>query len=343
MKMCQAFGKQGNKTILITPDRVKCNEPGIQNIFSFYGVEKCFEIKYIYYPPLKISILIYSTLAAICAKKLRPDLVYGRDVIGCFMAAILKQQVVFESHEPINFFLYKCFFKSLIHQSTFKKLVVISHTLQEYYCKKYPLLLGKIMVLPDGADPISQSDDHDVFNNHHKLRIGYTGHLYPGRGIEIIEKLATRFPDVDFHIIGGTEQDIMQRTISNFQSNNLFFHGFKEPRETDRYRLGCDILIAPYQNNIKTANWMSPLKIFEYMAAGKAIICSDIPVLKEVLKHNHNAFLCPPNDIPSWESAITVLIEDEPTRIRLGNNAYSDFINNYTWHSRARKICDLFK
>ena len=71
--------------------------------------------------------------------------------------------------------------------------------------------------------------------------------------------------------------------------------------ETEKFRLKMDILLAPYQDrvtvaqsdNITTERWMSPLKLFEYMAAGKAIICSDIPVLREILENDMMETFCP--------------------------------------------------
>ena len=88
---------------------------------------------------------------------------------------------------------------------------------------------------------------------------------------------------------------------------NLHYHGFVSHSETSQYLCAFDILIAPYQNHVSTyggdiniAQWMSPLKIFEYMSAGKPIISSNLPAIKEILQHGETALLCDPDNIDEW-------------------------------------------
>lgn len=347
MKMCQAFAQNGHEVFLLVPDRYKECELGIVDVFSFYGVERCFEIVYIPLLPIKGKNLVFGFQAAQNAKQFKPDLVYGRDLAGCFFISLMKYQTIFESHAPVGNFIYVRMIKKLIKSSTLKKFVVITYALKNYYIEQYPFLEDKIFVAPDGADSIPNTILPVTFpNKGKKLQVGYVGHLYPGRGIEVIEQLAKRCPWADFHIIGGTDDDINSCMQLIKPSNNLIFQGYKPSFEAEKYRLGCDILLAPYQNKVSvagggnTVKWMSPLKVFEYMASGKAIICSDIPVLKEVLDHGRNAILCDPEDIDSWENALLYLYENETERIRIGDNAKSDLISNYTWYSRVQKILD---
>jgi glycosyltransferase involved in cell wall biosynthesis len=109
-------------------------------------------------------------------------------------------------------------------------------------------------------------------------------------------------------------------------------------------RLACDVLLAPYQRRVfthggsDTSRWMSPLKVFEYMAAGKAIVCSDIPVLHEVLSHKETAWFCPPEDIDAWCAALTELRDDANLRLNLGQAARTTFLQHYTWRSRAAAV-----
>lgn len=74
------------------------------------------------------------------------------------------------------------------------------------------------------------------------------------------------------------------------------------------------------------------------MAAGKAIICSDLPALREVLTDKHNALLCRPDDINAWEHALIRLFDDAVLRGSLGKNAYQDFLQNHTWKARTKKV-----
>jgi len=83
---------------------------------------------------------------------------------------------------------------------------------------------------------------------------------------------------------------------------------------------------------------MSPLKIFEYMAAGKAMLCSDLPVLREVLIHEQTALLCDPENPEGWVRALKRLRDDVDLRKRLGKTARREFMAKYTWKTRAESI-----
>lgn len=345
MKMCQAFAQNGHDVTLIVPDNQANCEPGIEDVFDFYGVERCFEIFHL--PPLLIKTKghIYGPRAAKKAKELQPDLVYGRSLLGCFFATLLKLPVMFESHAPIDGSFNSAIFQMFIKKPTLRKFVVITHALKEYYSEQYPFLSEKIIVAPDGADPVPKDIKPVVLPNKGKrLQVGYVGHLYPGRGIDVIYQLAERCPWADFHVVGGTNEDINVIRARTAPLANLFLHGFKPPAKVERYRIGFDILLAPYQRKvtsggiITTEKWMSPLKIFEYMAAGRAIICSDIPVLREILKDQQNALLCDPENIDSWEEALITLSKNEHMRIQLGETARKDFAKRYSWYSRAEKL-----
>ena len=112
-------------------------------------------------------------------------------------------------------------------------------------------------------------------------------------------------------------------------------------------RLGMDVLLAPYQEDtrvpggLNTARWMSPIKIFEYMASRKPILCSDLPVLREVLCHEENALLLPPREPQAWASALARLNSDAALAERLAETALRNFEERHTWQERARKILEF--
>jgi glycosyltransferase involved in cell wall biosynthesis len=79
------------------------------------------------------------------------------------------------------------------------------------------------------------------------------------------------------------------------------------------------------------------------MASKKPIICSDIPVLREVLTPHQNAILCTPEDVDAWVSAVNMLYADPALRERLANQAYADFCTHYNWQSRATFVINDVK
>jgi glycosyltransferase involved in cell wall biosynthesis len=82
------------------------------------------------------------------------------------------------------------------------------------------------------------------------------------------------------------------------------------------------------------------MKMFEYMATGRAIASAYLPVIREVLNEN-NAVFCKPDDINSWKSTLERLLNDENLRTKLGRQAQQD-AQGYTWVARAQRIMKGF-
>jgi glycosyltransferase involved in cell wall biosynthesis len=82
------------------------------------------------------------------------------------------------------------------------------------------------------------------------------------------------------------------------------------------------------------------MKMFDYLAAGRAIVTSDLPVFQEVLNGN-NAVFCPPDDVPSWVAAVRTLLDDPARRERMGAQAKVDSLH-YSWVERAKRALDGF-
>jgi glycosyltransferase involved in cell wall biosynthesis len=173
-----------------------------------------------------------------------------------------------------------------------------------------------------------------------------TGHLYGGRGAEIFLALAKSLPGVQFVWVGGRPEDIAHWK-RRAESDNVLFTGFVPNRELPLYQAAADILLMPYSHSIlgssgsaSSAAVASPMKMFEYMAAGRAIVSSDLSVIREVLNEK-NAVFCRPDEIADWRLVIEALLEDPDRRTALGSRARHD-VQGYTWVSRARRIMNGF-
>ncbi|MDO9349044.1 MAG: glycosyltransferase, partial [Anaerolineales bacterium] len=171
-----------------------------------------------------------------------------------------------------------------------------------------------------------------------------TGHLYAGRGVEIFLTLAARFPKVNFVWVGGRPQEVdeWRSRAAACGLRNVALTGFLPNERIPLFQAAADVLLMPYERTVSTssggdtADICSPMKMFEYMAAGRAILSSDLPVLREVLNEN-NAVFCPSDDAGAWESRLGKLLADSERRQALGQRARGE-VKEYSWLARARRI-----
>ena len=344
MKMCQAFTDNGHEVVLLAPDSKEKYEQFLGNAYEFYGVRGGFRIVKLAVPKMRIRSLVHTLRVLKQLFFIRPDLVYGRDVRGCYVSSRLGFDTIFEAHDPKR---DDRKFHKLIKSKNLKKLVVISQALKDIYLAGGYLSEDKIQVAHDGADEVTDFATKaglDGKPNH--LKIGYVGHLYQGKGIEVIEKIAAKVsPEIEFHIIGGLEEDI-EYWKNRIHAKNVYFYGFVPQAEISGYINAMDICMLPNQKIVygyregdekgeNIGDFTSPLKMFEYMAHRKPIIASDLKVLREVLNDDIAVF-ADPADENQWIDAIDRL-RDKDLRERISRKAFEVF-KKYTWKNRANKI-----
>jgi glycosyltransferase involved in cell wall biosynthesis len=352
MKMCQAFSSLGHEVVLVAPDVQSGLEPGISNPFAFYGVKPCFEVRKLPWRAFKGRGWIYGWEAARFAHHSATDAVFGRCLHSCAVAARLGIPTVWDAH-MLSFLQRRderILFRLMITASAFRGMTVNCDALRRCILEEIPGLEGRIAVAHNGADAMPDNiTPMDLGERKGQLRIGYVGHLYPGKGLEIVRELATRAPWAEFHVVGGQQQTIDTLRRDTTLPSNLRLHGFVAPFEVERLTLTFDVLLAPYQREVQiagggeTGSWMSPLKLFSYMAAGKPILCSDLPVLREIIQHGHNGWLVAPDDPEAWLAALKQLSANPTERAQLGMNAHSNFLARHTWEQRARRVLEFLQ
>jgi len=344
MKMCEALSDIGHEIYLIGPSLEKDED---QNIYDFYSVNENFKIIEGTTPPVRlIGTLINSFLSVNIAVKMDTDLLYTRNETLAYMATLSGLKTVYESHAPVFSLdwgrVRNRIFKKLLRKKEFISLVVISRRLKQFYENNHNIDSKSIILARDSSHKIDTSIKSVEYQNNESLQVGYVGNLYKGRGKNIIKKLAKKCDFAHFHIIGGNE-DAIKTWKKELDYNNVKFHGFIPQSKLDKFRLGFDVLLAPYRKNLNTfggkntVQWMSPLKIFEYMATGKPIIASDLPAIREILTHERDALLCAPDKPDEWIESLKRL-KNSRLRGRLGKRARDKFEKNYTWEKRAKKI-----
>lgn len=346
MRMCEALAERGHQVTLIC----RSGGAGEEDPFAFYGVDPMFELVGCRWPAVPGGGLLYGRDVAryLRSRRTSVDLVYARAIYGAHAAIRTGLPAVLEVHAPPGNVLRRMLEARVLHSPQLQRIVAISGALKEEYERLYPGTNTPIMVAHDAATPDARERAAAPGQSNGgagALQVGYIGHLYPGKGVELVVRIAARMPDVDFHVVGGAAADLL-RWKKAVDLPNIVFHGFVSPADVSLFRSRFDVLLLPPGRQVAAmgggdiARWMSPLKLFEYMGSGRPIIASDLPVLREVLHDGENGLLADPDDVEAWVSAIRRLQWDVPLRNRLSSAAAADLQAEYSWARRAARVLD---
>jgi glycosyltransferase involved in cell wall biosynthesis len=342
VKMCEAFGKLGNRTTLFATT----GESPPETAFERYGVERLFDLHV--QPDGKGLIanlrFIRRMLADPRAKA--ADLFYGRDIKGVAAAALTGKPVVYEAHiMPPRRSFRRGLLKWLFARPNFSHLVCITTTAADLHRREFPSLAGKpIVVAPSAAAETDAptADLPDWPGRSGRVQVGFTGRPFPGKGIEAMATAARALPDLDFHIVGSGREEVTW--IEGELPPNLNFHGYQPHARVAAYLERFAIVAAPYgarvmnASGVESAATTSPLKLVEYMAACKPIIVSDLPGVRDILEGCECALVVPPGDDAAFVEALCRLAADEPLRERLGRAAQAHYRDRHTMLARARAV-----
>jgi glycosyltransferase involved in cell wall biosynthesis len=348
MRMCSAMTRAGHSVTLVA------RHGGVdahESIFNYYGIDKSSRFNLRLQPlrdwPLLRGLSLSWPLLSYLRKRQCPDLFYSRYPTVAALASFLGIKLVFEVHAVPTRALDRIIEGVVLSSTNLCRLVTISQVLKDDYSSIRPDLRAKIVVAHDAADPHPVVDPIPDWPGRKSVpQVGYVGSVYPGKGVEIVVQLAQRFPNVDFHIVGGTVEDLARwQPLTSLA--NLTLHGHVPHYRLPAYYRQLHIALAPLQRKVSVdfgssdiGRWTSPLKIFEYMAAGLPIIASDIPTLREVLVDGRTAVLVPPEDVGAWEAALRKLISQSGNAQRMGALAHEDFCRLHTWDARVRTVLE---
>lgn len=339
-KMCAAFAALGHEVRLLLPG-ARADADGAK-IAAYYDLAAPFEVERLGSIAHRAGFL--AALSAAKGRMRRTDLVYTRSPRAASFSARIGLPSGLEIHSPVVGARERPALQALIRSRNLRGLVCVSDALKQQVCADFELTDG-VFVAHSGADPAADSAAHPSAFDRRRMLVGYAGHLYPGKGMEIVVPLARSCPWADFQVVGGREEDVERWRRLSADVSNLKFAGAVPHSEIGRHVAAFDVVLAPYLRAVivgetptDVSQWMSPLKIFEYMAAGKAIVSSDLPVLREVLSDERTALLCNPDDVASWATALQRLHADEALRASLGAEARRRFLSAFTWEKRAERI-----
>lgn len=348
LKVCQAFQDLGHMVRLWLPG----TEPRVDwaELAAWYGVRGPVEIKWCSAArPLRRY--DYALRAVAQAERWGADVYYAWPLQVAALTSQRGLTTALEVHDRPQGHLGPLLMRLFLRGRGAKRLLPITEAMRARLEEDYriPARPGLVEIAPMGVDLERYRDLPDPGRARRDLgwpeafTVGYTGHLYSGRGIDLILQLASLKPQVRFVLAGGEPPDV-QRWADEAQRlglRNVAFLGFVDNARLPGIQAACNVLAMPYEQKIAvsgggdTAAVASPMKVFEYLASGRPMMASDLPVFREVLT-DRNAVLLPPGDVAAWEAALSELQTSAARRQALGDQARSDAAR-YSWVERARR------
>jgi len=350
VKVCHALKQTGHDIHLWVPEFQRANWDEIAEI---YGISDQFEITWLPFSK-RLKQYDFSWRSVHSAIKWKSDVIYTWALQAAFFANLLKVPIAMEFHDFPMGFMGPKLFQMLMRLRTEKLIMTTTRALAEGIERRYNLRFdpSNLQIAPNGTDPERYKDlpNPDKARKSLGLKkgftVGYTGHFYPGRGMDLLTTIARSMPNINFLWVGGQEEDIAPWQVElNAQSiHNVTITGFIPNIRLPMYQAAADILVMPYGKKIEgssggdIARVINPMKMFDYLSTGRAIIASNITVFHEVLNEKIAVF-CEPDNVNDWVSAINTLSVNNNLRVSMQESAL-EAAKSYSWQNRARVSID---
>lgn len=208
----------------------------------------------------------------------------------------------------------------------------------------------RIRVIPNGInrDRFPRDLSGEAMREKHglvgKTILGFTGFIRDWHGLpRVIDAIADQTDRDDLHFLvigdGPARKELEAHAIKRGVADKLTLTGIVERDQVGGYVAAFDIALQPL-----VTDYASPLKLFEYMGLGRAIIAPDQPNIREVLSDEKNALLFDPSNDDYFKDAIKRLCQDAALRRQLGNAAAQSVEDeDYTWDGNARRVIEMAK
>lgn len=235
------------------------------------------------------------------------------------------------------------------------KVIAVSDVLMERLRLRYRLNPEKICAIDNGARvdrffTVDQAISKSLISKYGlsgKLNIIFVGTFKPWHGLDLLidafEVLVGINPDVSLILVGDGPllPSLQKRVLGSSLDGKVIFTGMVKPDMVPNFLHIADIAVLnPRTSGASTAQ--SPLKLFEYMSAGRAIVAPKIPYVEKILTDRENALLIAPNNVESLKDAFLELASDSQLRRTLGQAAQQKALQEHSWDQVVMKIEDIF-
>jgi glycosyltransferase involved in cell wall biosynthesis len=357
LKNIAAARRLGHEAVLITPREgmtAAVAAAALAAALEDFGIAERFPVKTI--PRLVFKghgKRSFDFLAACWARTQRFDLIWSREFYAAHYSSAFGLDTVVEHHHPFTERQAKVA-KRMLKRGSFRGVAAISDAHRR-------LLTGagwpenRVVTAHSGVD-LAQFEEARKANGNGRAHLAapgqrivlYAGSLYAGKGGDQILLAAERVREAKFVLLGGRDFEVarLKERAEALGLSNVELTGHVPHALIPAYLFAADVLVAPFTEDGRDIAgkviipFASPIKLFEYMAAGKPIVTSNVGAIPEILRHEENALLSKPGSVDELVQNLSRLLGDAALSARLGARARSD-VRVYSWEQRVARVLEF--
>lgn len=371
MQNCEALAAAGYTVTLWVARRINTPQMRqIQDVYAYYGVQRNFKIVWIpildLMPlaggnprlerlPFYIQIMTYIFMLLLRGIFARADVYYSRDEMLLLALSLIKPRakLAYEAHlfSPSK---RGAWLQAQVVQRCGSS-IAITPKLREDLIAQRGADPARVLVAHDGIRaerfhnmPTQAAARQKIGWREDAFIVGFVGRLHMlnmDKGVGTLVAALATLDNISLALVGGPDEmasALKQEWLANkLPAENFLYAGHVPPDDVPLYLSAFDVCAMPHPFNPQFAYYTSPLKLFEYMAARRAIVASDLPGWADVVQNEIHALLVPPGDIAALAGAIQRLKNDASLRETLADAAYECVLTHYTWSARAALIRDF--
>ncbi len=227
------------------------------------------------------------------------------------------------------------------------RVTVVSRALREHLVSQYHIRSGKFSVIPNGADlAIFRPDSSGDADIEKALglapTVGFIGSFEKWHGVDLLREMTLRVaaerPQVRFVFVGdGPGRNALEQSLRPL-SDRVLFTGRVPHQRIPGITVLLDVAVMPESNF-----YGSPLKVIEWMAAGRAIVAPDYGPLCEIIDSGNEGLLFKKRSVDDLVTSVVKLVDDPILRARLGEAAHRRAVESLSWTHNAEKVIGACK
>lgn len=338
--MCHAFAQYGEVTLLVPKRKNEIT----QDAFSYFSIPKNFSLCYVFCTPWGVGSAFgfFSNVVAYILRAVwyvlfhKTEIIYTRNegVLLLVSFFVSNKKLVWESHEA----KFNVAARYLLKRGV--PCVAISKGIADFYMQQ-GIPATQIVIADDGIDESFFLEVESKENAQNRLGITtdkpvvmYIGGLDEWKGVEVFLETASKLPNFQYVVIGGTDE-----AIEKYQQKypEILFLGRRPYRELANNQQAADVLVCTNSSlNALSAAYTSPLKLFSYLTSRVPVLAADVPSITSVVSEKE-VFLYNAQSPDSLQQQLQISITKSAEATKRADAA-RDLSQQFTWSKRAEKI-----